>query len=235
MTTLIFVPLIVNHMESKVIEISSDKKMHYLIEGGGERLFLLIHGGDRNFQNAAYWKPLITKLASNGKVIAVDLFGHGKSIPGPTAAGRVSLHDQLNGLQQVLVEEGFKKGENSDNVIVIGRSFGGGVALSFADHYPEYVDGLVLIAPAVSSSQLERFNEHVRKLPVLIFWAEDDPIIPYSNYSFVAEFFENRMFVSVGAILEKGMERWQGHTPEMVKQEKFINALNEYVRKYFTD
>ncbi len=220
-------------MESKRIELDSDKQMHYLKEGEGSLLFLLIHGGDRKFQNAAYWKPLIPKLASYGKVVAVDLFGHGGSIPGPESAGRGSIQDQLEGLWQIITKESNVSEKDGDRVIVVGRSFGGGIALSLADHYPESVHGLVLIAPAISSSQLDRINEHVRKLPTMIFWAKDDPIIPYSNHSFIVEFFEKSSFVSVGTILEEGMERWQGHTPEMVRQEQFLKGIESFIKQHF--
>ncbi len=220
-------------MESKRIKLASDKEMHYIKQGEGKLLFVLIHGGDRTFQNASYWEPLIPKLALHGKVVAVDLLGHGESIPGPKSSGRGSMQDQLDGLKQIITNEGNFQDKENSHVIVIGRSFGGGVAISLADRYPEYVHGLVLIAPAVSSSYLNRISEQVRRLPTLIFWAEDDPIIPYSNHAFIVKFFENHTFVSAGSVLEEEMEKWRGHTPEMVRQKEFIEAVTQYIKQHF--
>jgi pimeloyl-ACP methyl ester carboxylesterase len=57
---------------------------------------------------------------------------------------------------------------------MMGKSWGGGIALALALNYPERVDKLILTAPAFQQFSL---LSNIKQ-PVLLAWAEDDPIIP---------------------------------------------------------
>jgi pimeloyl-ACP methyl ester carboxylesterase len=99
-------------------------------------------------------------------VVSVDMPGWGKSSAldnVPLAGSRaVSIViDLLNGLQK-------------ESAVLMGKSWGGGVAIKTALEEPERITGLILTAPA-----LQNFAQlHELQSPVLMAWAEDDPVIP---------------------------------------------------------
>ena len=64
-------------------------------------------------------------------------------------------------------------GHNS--AILLGKSWGGGIAIECALRHPDRFSKLILSAPAYHDiDQLETLSQ-----PVLLAWAEDDPVIPY--------------------------------------------------------
>jgi pimeloyl-ACP methyl ester carboxylesterase len=66
---------------------------------------------------------------------------------------------------------------------LLGKSWGGGIALQTALDYPGRVRSLILTAPAFRDfSVLGQLQA-----PVLLVWAEDDPVIPIS---FAREYME---------------------------------------------
>lgn len=129
-------------------------------------LLLGIHGwSQRNGWQT--WEPLMAPLADAGYcVVSVDMPGWGDSaaldnLPlGGSRAVKVVI-DILNGLQK-------------DTAVLMGKSWGGGVSVQTAVAYPERVSKLVLTAPALRDfDQLPHITQ-----PVLLTWAEDDPVIP---------------------------------------------------------
>lgn len=107
----------------------------------GEPLVLLHgFGGTRRT-----WDTVVPLLASGLRVIAIDLPGHGQSVPLPergyarSAAGDVvSLMDRLG----------------IPNAHVCGFSLGGAVASLIAMSYPERVRSLTLVAPGGYGTQI---------------------------------------------------------------------------------
>jgi pimeloyl-ACP methyl ester carboxylesterase len=77
-------------------------------------------------------------------------------------------------------------GSKSD-AILMGKSWGGGLAIEIALGYPERVRALILTAPAYTD-----FNRLAAlQAPVLLAWAEDDPVIPIryaANYRTIPTF-----------------------------------------------
>jgi pimeloyl-ACP methyl ester carboxylesterase len=129
-------------------------------------LLLAIHGwSQRNGWQT--WEPLMAPLAEAGYfVVSVDMPGWGESpaldnLPlGGSRAVQVVI-DILDGLQK-------------ETAVLLGKSWGGGVAVKTALAYPNRVTRLVLTAPALRNlNQLSQIAQ-----PVLLTWAEDDPVIP---------------------------------------------------------
>lgn len=106
----------------------------------GEPL-LLVHGG---MGNAADWAPLIGRLSSTRRVIAVDRPGHG--LASPFDYRGVNLwHHAVAFLTEVVDSLAVEK------VDVAANSMGGLWAIAFAETRPERVRHLVLVgAPAGS-------------------------------------------------------------------------------------
>ncbi len=113
------------------------------------------------------WEPLMEPLAGAGFcVVCVDMPGWGKS------AAIDSL--PLSGMRAVSVVIDIMNGLQKKTAVLMGKSWGGGVAVQTAVSYPERISGLILTAPALRDlDQLQRLRK-----PVLLSWAEDDPVIP---------------------------------------------------------
>lgn len=114
------------------------------------------------------WEPLMSPLADAGyQVVCVDMPGWGEST--------TTVEGPLIGETAVLATLAILDGLETDKAAAImGKSWGGGVALELALNYPERVGKLLLTAPAFQ--QFSLLSEI--KQPVLLAWAEDDSIIP---------------------------------------------------------
>ncbi len=100
---------------------------------------LLLHGlGASSFS----WRHNLTPLARHFQVLAVDLPGHGRS----PASLDADYHQEAlaRGIMDFLQRRGIRK------AAVAGNSLGGGLALMLARDYPERVEALILLAPAVA-------------------------------------------------------------------------------------
>jgi pimeloyl-ACP methyl ester carboxylesterase len=106
---------------------------YYEIRGQGEPL-LLLHGG---LGNTAMFAPGIPEFAKTRQVIAVDLYGHGRTA---LTERPVSLVDMGADMATIVRELGHRQ------VDVLGYSMGGGVAFQLAVQSPQFVRRLVLVS-----------------------------------------------------------------------------------------
>lgn len=154
-------------MQEIWIDIPSGKV--YGKTAGEGPLVLGLHGwSQRNGWHT--WKPLMEPLAQAGyRVVSVDMPGWGQSPA--LAAGKVS------GDEAVRVVLALLDGLEAEKATLMGKSWGGGVALQVALDHPQRVERLILTAPAFRDfSRLGQLQA-----PVLLAWAEDDPVIPIEN------------------------------------------------------
>jgi len=131
-------------------------------------LVLAIHGwSQRNGWHT--WEPMMAPLAGAGlRVVSVDMPGWGRSVP--VQAGPLGNQEALAVAAQLLDKLTTKQ------AILMGKSWGGGIALALALSSPGRVSKLLLTAPAY-----QQFDELAGlRQPVLLAWAEDDPVIPYA-------------------------------------------------------
>ena len=120
-------------MEKRQIVLKNGEVYHYLEQGNGERVLLLIHG---NFSSSLFYKPLLERLPNDVKVLVPDLRGYGDS----TYYRRIkSLNDFAEDLKFFMEGKGIKIAD------IIGWSLGAGVALEFAASHPEMTNKVVLI------------------------------------------------------------------------------------------
>ena len=91
--------------------------------GGDGPPLVLVHGGG---DNAGTWHDLLPRLAEHGRVIAVDLAGHGRSDPDPDLgpARGPRFHDDVD---RLLDELGI-----TDEPLLVGHSLGAPVVLALA-------------------------------------------------------------------------------------------------------
>jgi len=105
----------------------------YDLGGKGEQTFLLIHGVGTN---RTFFSCIYHHLLQYGRVLNVDLRGHGKSEKPEQSYSIETYSQDLKGLCQTL---------KLNSIIVIGHSMGGNIAIEFAAKSPELVKGLVLL------------------------------------------------------------------------------------------
>ncbi len=138
-------------------------------------LVLGIHGWSQ--QNGwQTWEPLMLPLAEAGYcVVSVDMPGWGDS----PALDNLPLA----GWRAVSVVIDIMDGLQKESAVLLGKSWGGGVAVNAGVAYPDRIKKLVLTAPALRDlDQLPRLTQ-----PVLLTWAEDDPVIPVAMaYKYVS-------------------------------------------------
>ena len=120
-------------LETHEIELHGHR-MIYRTAGDGPPI-LLVHG---LLDSSRTWRKLAPVLALGHKVIAPDLLGHGES-DGPNGVD-YSLGGHAGMLRDLLDGLGHQR------VTVVGHSLGGGVAMTFAYHYPERLERLALIS-----------------------------------------------------------------------------------------
>ncbi len=134
----------------------------------GDPLVLGIHGfSQRNGWHT--WEPLMQPLADAGFwVISVDMPGWGQSI--------LQKRERLMNGNAVTAVFQILDSLNSQTAVIMGKSWGGGIALNAALQQPGRVSKLILTAPALQGGK-----EALKQLtqPVLMAWAKDDKVIPY--------------------------------------------------------
>jgi pimeloyl-ACP methyl ester carboxylesterase len=127
---------------SRTIDI--DGPVHYLDMGGTPDgpLVVAVHGLGGSHLN---WAALGPRLSRHGRVVALDLVGHGLT---PRAARTADLEGHRRLLSGFLASLGGRP------AILVGNSMGGLVAALQAAEEPDSVAGLVLIDPALPTARL---------------------------------------------------------------------------------
>lgn len=113
---------------------------------------VLLHGF---LENQNMWKDFIPHLSEKNRVITIDLLGHGVT----ACIGYIhTMEDQADLVHHVLTELKIRR------AILIGHSMGGYVALAFADLFPEYMKGLVLLNSTSKEDNPERKTNRDRAI-----------------------------------------------------------------------
>jgi pimeloyl-ACP methyl ester carboxylesterase len=131
-------------------------------------LVLGLHGWSR--RNGWHtWRPLLEPLTAAGHyAVSVDMPGWGRSDP-----LRPEPLDRPAALAVVLAILDALRPDAP--AVLMGKSWGGGLAIGIALDHPARVSKLILTAPAFSDfDRLPQLRQ-----PVLLAWAEDDPVIPF--------------------------------------------------------
>src|SRR3954454_12489812 len=108
----------------------------YYRELGAGPTVLCIHPSSSSW---AQWKPLMARLSSRYRVVAVDIYGHGRS-PWWQGDRDLTLADEVELIAPLLSESG--------PVVLVGHSYGAAVALEVALTHPDRVTALALYEPA---------------------------------------------------------------------------------------
>jgi pimeloyl-ACP methyl ester carboxylesterase len=105
------------------VDVEDGGRIHVVERGQGPPIVLL-HG---IMLTSALWVHQLRELADHHRVIALDLRGHGQSLPGSEESGIERLASDVASVLDVLGVE---------NAVVVGHSMGGMVALQMAVDMP---------------------------------------------------------------------------------------------------
>lgn len=145
------------HPEYKTSIEFKEEKIHFLRYANPQKpILLLIHGSPGDWGSFAHFFK-DESLKEDFEIITFSRLGFGNNRPGVPYG---DLVDQI--LPAKLILEKFK---NNRNVIVVGHSYGGPVAMKLAFEHKELVDG-VLLAAASMDPELEemKWYQHVAKV-----------------------------------------------------------------------
>lgn len=131
-------------MKKQVTTINNSKIYYWVRNPEQESTILMVHGFRGNHR-------ALTKFAYQFKerVILLDLPGYGESQP---MADEHSLDNFANFLMDFIKELNI-----TNNLLLIGHSYGASICMNFASHTPKELTGLVLINPSISADNL--FNK----------------------------------------------------------------------------
>jgi proline iminopeptidase len=111
----------------------------------------VLHGGPGGDHTG--FKPFLTPLSEDMQLVYIDNRGSGFSARGPQ-----STYTLENNIEDV---ESLRQYLGLEQIILLGHSYGGMVALSFAIKYPQHVASLLLLTTSPSSNFLERAKQIV--------------------------------------------------------------------------
>lgn len=118
-------------------------KINYTDSGKGT-VVVLLHGF---LENLSMWNAFVDEFSKINRVITIDLLGHGAT----ECLGYLhTMEDQADMVHHVLHELKIRKS------VLIGHSMGGYVALAFAELYPDFMKGLVLLNSTTRADSDER-------------------------------------------------------------------------------
>ena len=105
---------------------------------------VLLHGF---LENQKMWDNYIDAFAKKNRIITIDLLGHGET----ECMGYVqTMEDNADAVHAVLLQLKIRK------AVFVGHSMGGYVSLAFAELYPDFVKGLVLLNSTARADSEER-------------------------------------------------------------------------------
>jgi proline iminopeptidase len=109
----------------------------------------VIHGGPGG--DHSYYKPWLSPLADKMQLVYIDHRGQGRSARGPRET--YTLDNNVEDLEALRDYLGL------DKIVLLGASYGGMVALSYAVRYPENVSHLLAIVTVPDARFLDRAKE----------------------------------------------------------------------------
>ncbi|MBW6471537.1 MAG: alpha/beta hydrolase [Anaerolineaceae bacterium] len=132
------------YSDSQFMEINGVDVHYQEIESNSETLIVLLHG----FGSSTYsWQKVMQPFSSFGSVLAYDRPGFGLT-------ERVIPYKEVNTNPYLLEYQSqillaFSEAKTAEKIILVGNSAGGTVAMQTALAYPDRIDALILISPAV--------------------------------------------------------------------------------------
>lgn len=158
---------------------TSPGAIHFASVGQGLYTIVFVHGSPGSW--SAFIRFLMDEeLQKAGRLISVDRPGFGLSLP---KKAEPSIGEQSRRIHDALAQGGVTR-----NVILVGHSLGGPVIARMAADYPEFVKGLILVAPSMDPElETKKWYNYLAKFPLVKWglskdWANsNDEIFPHKQ------------------------------------------------------
>jgi len=142
--------------KERFIEIENSRVRY--VEAGVGPAVVMIHGNAGSIEEFDF--KTLGQLCRNHRVVAVDRPGHGKSDRPDGLAATLEFQTRL--LHETLSQLGVA------HPVLVGHSWGGSLALAYAEEYPQDVSAIVLLAPAAyPDGKEDAFLQAVLKAPLI--------------------------------------------------------------------
>ncbi len=164
--------------------ITNGLRLHYVTQGEGS-LMLMLHGFPEFWYS---WKHQIPEFAQDHKVVAVDLRGYNQSDK-PTEPEAYRMRELLQDVRGIVLGLGYER------CTLVGHDWGGAIAWTFADSYPELVERLIVLNfphPAKLLAGLKTPQQQLRSWYILFFqlpWLPEF-VLQVDNYRLIGEIFK---------------------------------------------
>jgi pimeloyl-ACP methyl ester carboxylesterase len=130
--------------DSHFIEING-LNVHYKMMGQGQPVFILLHGFGASLFS---WQAVMEPLSHTGTVIAYDRPAFGLTARPMEWSGQNPYGPEAN----IALLLGLMNHFGIQKAILVGNSAGGALSMQFAYQYPQRVEALILVDPAVYQS-----------------------------------------------------------------------------------
>jgi proline iminopeptidase len=138
-----------------------DTEIYFDVEGAGlvpdgsrmreQPVAFLVHGGPGGDHTG--FKPTFSPLSQKMQLVYFDHRGQGRSARGPQET--YTLDNNVEDMESLRQYLGLEK------IVVIGTSYGGMVALTYASRYPNNVSHLIAIVTVADSRFLQRAQQNL--------------------------------------------------------------------------
>ena len=138
-------------------------KIYYDVDGAGasvkdgeikhKPVIFILHGGPGG--SHLNFKPYLDELTKTAQLVYIDQRGCGYSDPDDPAM--YTLDQNVEDVEMLRQHLGV------DQIWILGHSYGGMVAMSYAARYQEHTAGLILAATSPSYNFMEKAKQHVKE------------------------------------------------------------------------
>jgi 3-oxoadipate enol-lactonase len=161
-STLAFTLALAGAARAETVEVDGGQ-LYYETCGAGPQAIVLIHDG---VINSASFDDMWPILCRDFRVVRYDRRGYGRS---PAAKAPYSPQDDLAAVMAAA---------HMDHASLVGFSFGGGLAVSYAIDHPAAVERLVIAGPALNGFQpTKNFTDNINRIMIPMLLGNFDTVI----------------------------------------------------------